>query len=883
MATQIGGTIVWNLDVDDGKFQSGLNRAKSQAASFSKDVDKEFKGLQHSVSNSLEKATAASQVFAGTLVAIGTGLVAAAGFGIKYAANLETMTQGFITLLGSAEKANEAIAMIQKDAAQTPFEFKGLVNANFMLTSVTKNAQQSERLLLNIGKALTASGKSGAELDRIIVNLQQIANVGKITELDIRQFGFAGINILELLADYYGTTKDAANDMIKNSKDAFKDLEGAFVKAGEGGGRFARAFIDQAGTMNQLWSNFRDNLGITASQIVKQTGLFDGVKNALKKLVGVLGYFASPEGTAKIVEFFSAIRENAPIVIGIILGGLAPALWALAAPIIASTVHLLPFIAAGLALGFAAQFIIKEMGGWEAVMGKLSGAFQALGDAYNTYLKPGIDSLIKEIKTNLLPALQELWTELKPVLIPVFQLLGKIIAGAVIVYLRYLVEQMRAVVAVVTTVARAISNVIQFFKSLISYFKDLNESGDYLNDSLSEIPKAFRPVISTIGIVINLFKYLREAFKTGDFLNDWITHLPPAMENAFKSVIRFIDFVKTIPGQVMTTLNEVGTALAAIPGKVASFFQALPGMIGNALIAAGLKFVEFLGFVTGLVIYGIPILVENIVTFFRELPGKIAEVFTNVYNTVSLWITNTSNWLAVNIPLMIDSVVAFFTALPGRIMSALTMVLTVVIGGFVAIWNWLRTTVPQIIETVINFFATLPERIGAWLNTTRDRTSTGFKDIWSAVINEISTWPARLYEWGANIANSFVEGIKSAIGRIVDAFKDGLNKARKVVEGKSPPIAGPFQNIDVWGYNVGMAWVQGVRNAISELSLENPMVSPIPAVAPSSALLGGQGGNRSGPLVTVEQMNVRDESDITEVARELGFRIANSTGFTSNG
>ena len=39
MATQIGGTIVWNLDVDDSKFQSGLNKAKSQAESFSKDVD----------------------------------------------------------------------------------------------------------------------------------------------------------------------------------------------------------------------------------------------------------------------------------------------------------------------------------------------------------------------------------------------------------------------------------------------------------------------------------------------------------------------------------------------------------------------------------------------------------------------------------------------------------------------------------------------------------------------------------------------------------------------------------------------------------------------------------------------------------------------------
>jgi len=79
MATQIGGTIVWNLDVDDSKFQSGLNKAKSQAESFSKDVDKEFTGLKGRITNAFSEATQGSQMFAQGLLAVGAATIAAAG------------------------------------------------------------------------------------------------------------------------------------------------------------------------------------------------------------------------------------------------------------------------------------------------------------------------------------------------------------------------------------------------------------------------------------------------------------------------------------------------------------------------------------------------------------------------------------------------------------------------------------------------------------------------------------------------------------------------------------------------------------------------------------------------------------------------------------
>lgn len=193
---------------------------------------------------------------------IGAGMINLGKDAIKAAADIETQKIGFKTLLGTMEEADAAIKMIQKDAASTPFEFAGLVEANKALTLVTKNAQKSEQVLLDVGKALAASGKGQAELDRIIMNLQQIGNTGKITEMDIRQFGYAGINILELLAVHYGTTKEKAGEMVKDSKDAFADLSAAFEKAGAEGGQFADAFANAAGSANQLASNLSDSWNI---------------------------------------------------------------------------------------------------------------------------------------------------------------------------------------------------------------------------------------------------------------------------------------------------------------------------------------------------------------------------------------------------------------------------------------------------------------------------------------------------------------------------------------------------------------------------------------------------------------------------------------------
>ena len=644
------GSIKYDLDLDDSKFRSKSGKVQDEIKSIGK---------------SLEMAEDGSRQFAKGLAVVGTTLIASAGFGVKFAADLETMTQGFVTLLGSTEKAEEAISMIKKDASSTPFELPGLIQANQLLTSVTKDAVQSERFLLNIGKALTAMGKGQPELDRIIVNLQQVGAVGKASLMDIKQFAFAGIPIFEMLKEATGKSGAELEKMISKGQVSFKMLEDMFNKAGEGTGRFSKAFELQGGTFNQVLSNFKDNIGITMGEIVKKTGLFDAVKKALSSVTVAIGELAKPENIQKMVEFFNGMQANLPVIIGLIVGGLVPALWGAVTAFLALMVPLIPFIAAGAAIGFVVKMIIDN---WTWLVG--------------------------------------LWN-------------------------------------------------------------------------------------STVAVVSNLWTSIKDAF-----INGW------------NAVVTF--FTVSIPAFVTSFI----TFLSALPQMIVDF-------IWNQII---LGFVTFLGFLVGLIIFGIPDLVNKIIEFLMSLPQRVSEILTNVYNFfVSVW-NNIKAWLFVNVPLMIAGVMSYMNQLPGKIWTAMLEV--------------------------------------------KGKVSEGINATWKALIDEVSQWPSRMFEWGKNIMHSFADGIKAAIGAIASAFKEGLNKAKALVEGHSPPLEGPFKNIDQWGFNVGSAWVDGFYNAFNNISIPN-VASP--------AFAGvGMGDNNVNPInqyVNVYVDKVGDMQDIQAIGREIGFRL----------
>lgn len=211
-------------------------------------------------SKSLAGAIAQGTVMAGIFSKLGSAALSAAeGFissGIEYNAQIEKYTTGFTNMLGSAEAAQQVMSQIQEDAAKTPFDVASLTQANQYLISAGENASYARNTIMALGDAVSATGGGNDELNRMAQNLQQIANTGKATAVDIKQFAYAGIDVYGILADYTGKSTAEVQKMTIS----YDLLTQALQAASEEGGRYYNSMDTQSQTMNGRVSTLQDNV-----------------------------------------------------------------------------------------------------------------------------------------------------------------------------------------------------------------------------------------------------------------------------------------------------------------------------------------------------------------------------------------------------------------------------------------------------------------------------------------------------------------------------------------------------------------------------------------------------------------------------------------------
>ena len=231
---------------------SALKSASNGMDSFGKSAGSTGSGLTAALTKSQLLASAISTLSTAAL----SGAKQFVSMGIEYNAQIESYRVGLTNMLGDAQAANEAMAAIQEDAARTPFSVDSLTQANQLLISAGENAEYSRKVIMALGDAVSSTGGGNVELSRMAANLQQIANVGKASAIDIKQFAYAGINVYQVLADYTGKTVQE----VQNMTISYDLLSEALIAASEEGGRYYNAMDTQSQTMNGRVSTLKDNV-----------------------------------------------------------------------------------------------------------------------------------------------------------------------------------------------------------------------------------------------------------------------------------------------------------------------------------------------------------------------------------------------------------------------------------------------------------------------------------------------------------------------------------------------------------------------------------------------------------------------------------------------
>ncbi len=354
------------------------------------------KAVSESLSGAIAKATmltSAIQTAAAKAKDLATGLVQS---GVQYNAQIETYRTALTNMLGDTAQANAMLDQIKQDAARTPFSTDALVSANQYLLSAGENAAYSQKTILALGDAIKATGGGDDELNRMAQNLQQVANVGQASAVDIKQFAFAGINIYQVLADYTGKSVQEVQKMTVT----YDVLTQALQAAAEEGGRYYGSMDTQSQTLSGRITTLQDNAKQLAGQLTDGLSSAYGtvVEKANEWVTSILSddeklqqlnttvtvvTAAITAGTSGFIAYRTAMAISGVIsAVQSATEGMTIAQAALnavmAANPVALVVTVLAALAGGLATAYAANEDFRE--GWNSAWSSISDKFSSVAD-----------------------------------------------------------------------------------------------------------------------------------------------------------------------------------------------------------------------------------------------------------------------------------------------------------------------------------------------------------------------------------------------------------------------------------------------------------------------------------------------------------------------
>jgi len=190
------------------------------------------------------------------------------------------------SVMGSAQKGDDAFAWIKRFAKDTPFEVDGVTKAFMLLKNM--GLDPMDGTLKSISDQASKAGQGQEGLMRISLALGQAFTKAKLQGDDMNQLLEAGVPVWDMLARATGKTTQELRDLSEKGRlgrDAIKLLIDEMGRSSAGA---SGAMMD---SLSGQWSNFTDNLKNALDELRTAGGL-DDLKAALSAINDVMSQLA---------------------------------------------------------------------------------------------------------------------------------------------------------------------------------------------------------------------------------------------------------------------------------------------------------------------------------------------------------------------------------------------------------------------------------------------------------------------------------------------------------------------------------------------------------------------------------------------------------------
>ena len=354
------------------------------------------------------EAMAASESIATGLAAATVALAAFGVASIKMAGDMDASRKALTTLLGDAKSAEKMLADLASFAADTPFELPGLLTASKKLLAFGFASQDIIPMLAAIGDAAAMLGIGEEGISRLTNAIGQMQAKGKVSAEEMMQLAEAGVPAWKFLADAIG--KDIPTAMKMAEQGAIDSTTGINALLMGMQSKFQGGMEAMSKTIPGLMSTIKDNV----SMVMVEIG--DSIAknlNLVEKLQGVADWLSQFAAAVKALGLKEALQGMIPpeviastfVLSGALLGAAVPALVAFGIAAWTALAPLLPFIAAGAAVGLLAYEIWTN---WEPLSKLFSTLWSMITDIF-TDAWNSITTVARNAVTTVSTAISDAW------------------------------------------------------------------------------------------------------------------------------------------------------------------------------------------------------------------------------------------------------------------------------------------------------------------------------------------------------------------------------------------------------------------------------------------------------------------------------------------
>lgn len=221
------------------------------------------------------------------ITGLGAAGLAALGWPLSLAAEMETAQTQFTTLLKDADAAKTLLGELQQFAASTPFQFPELADAGRKLLAFGSAAGDVQGELKRIGDI---SAGIGAPIGEIAEIYGKARVNGRLFADDINQLTGRGIPVIQELAKQFGVTDQEVKQLVEDGAISFANLERAFIDLTSTAGQFGGGMQALSQTFGGQMSTLRDN--ILAAFRPFGEALLPAAKAAVGAISGIVAKFS---------------------------------------------------------------------------------------------------------------------------------------------------------------------------------------------------------------------------------------------------------------------------------------------------------------------------------------------------------------------------------------------------------------------------------------------------------------------------------------------------------------------------------------------------------------------------------------------------------------